>query len=253
MTDRILVVDDDAINRKVLERGLGQLGYVTESATDGSIALDRIVAASAGEAPPVDLVLLDVRMPVMDGVATLRALASDPAVVNLPVIVVSGVEEQAIVVQCLELGAIDYLHKPVDPLLLDVRVRTSLTAKRTRAIELDHLAQADRLIAAARAVEQGSFESQQLDPVAARGDEFGTLARTLQRMAREVATRERNLRSEVASLRIEIDATRRDRRVADVTGSAYYRRLTADAAELKRILHDPDAVEADADAAGGRA
>lgn len=246
MTDRILVVDDDLINRKVLEHSLGQLGYVTESAADGSLALERIVAPRSGQ-PPIDLVLLDVLMPVLDGVGTLRVLASDPAVVNLPVIVVSGVEEQDTVVQCLELGAIDYLHKPVDPRLLDVRVRTSLTAKRIRAVELDHLEQADQLIAAAQAVERGCFEPQELDTVAARDDEFGALAITLQRMAREVATRERALRSEVASLRIEIDAGRRDRQVADVTGSAYYRRLTADAAELKRILHDPDA----ADAAGG--
>jgi CheY-like chemotaxis protein len=251
VTDRILVVDDDVINRRVLEKSLEQLGYATESVADGSLALERIHAAASGGAPPIDLVLLDVLMPVMDGVATLGALARDPAVVNLPVIVVSGVEEQDTVVQCLELGAIDYLHKPVDPRLLDVRVRTSLTAKRTRALELDHLDQVDRLMAAVRAVEQGSFEPQQLDPVAARHDEYGSLARTLQRMAREIATRERVLRDELAGLRIEIDAARRDRQVADVTGSAYYRRLTADAAELKRILHDPDA--ADADPSGGRA
>ena len=252
MTDRVLVVDDDVINRRVLQRGLGQLGYVTEAAEDGSVALERVLAATAGGAPPLDLVLLDVLMPVMDGVATLQAMADDPSVVNLPVVVVSGVEEQDTVVRCLELGAIDYLHKPVDPRLLDVRVRTSLMAKRARAVELDRLEQADRLIEAAQAVERGSFEPRQLDRMASRHDEFGALAGTFQRMAREVATRERLLRSEVASLRIEIDASRRDRQVADVTGSAYYRRLTADAAELKRILHDPDAGEADTETSGGR-
>jgi DNA-binding response OmpR family regulator len=250
MTGRILVVDDDAIVRRVLERGLAQLGYAVETAADGNIALERILAASSEESPLIDLMLLDVVMPVMDGVATLQALASDPTVVNLPVIVVSGLDEQETVVRCLELGAIDYLHKPVDPRLLDVRVRTSLTAKRAREVELDRLDQVDRLMAAARAVEQGSFEPQQLDPVAARGDELGALARTLQRMTHEVAARERVLRTAVAGLRIEIDAARRDRQVEDVTGSAYYRRLTADAAELKRILHTPRA--ADVDTAGGR-
>lgn len=240
MTDRILIVDDDAINRKVLERSLGQLGYVTESAADGRAALERVAAATSGEAPAIDLVLLDVQMPVMDGVATLRALAHDPAVVNLPIIVVSGVEAQDTVVRCLELGAIDYLHKPFDPRLLDVRVSTSLTAKRARAVELDHLEQVDRLVAAAKAVEAGDDTPRQLDRMASRSDELGALARTFQRMAREVATRERALRDEVASLRIEIDGTRRDRQVAEVTGSAYYRQLTADAERLKRILHHPD-------------
>jgi CheY-like chemotaxis protein len=68
--------------------------------------------------PPIDVILLDIVMPVMDGYDTLAALAADPALRNIPVIVISGVDELDSVVRCLEMGAADYLPKTVDPAIL---------------------------------------------------------------------------------------------------------------------------------------
>lgn len=242
MTRRILVVDDDVIMRKLLVRSLEGLGYSAEVAVDGRSAIERIGAIAHHSFPAIDLVLLDVEMPVMDGIETLSELATSPSAVNLPVIVVSGVDDQDTVVRCLELGAVDYLHKPFDPRMLDVRVRTSLHAKQARQIELDRLERIDGLIDAARAVEAGCFRPQTLASAAGRQDELGALARTFSRMAQEVASRELALRDEVASLRIEIDGARRERQVAEVTGSDYYRRLSAEAIQLKRLLHEGDAI-----------
>lgn len=235
MTARVLVVDDTAMNRQVLARAVTTLGYEAVTAADGAEALARLRAAP--DAGGIDVVLLDLLMPVLDGFATLRHIKDDAALDHLPVIMVSAVEDVDSVIRCIELGATDYLSKPVHAPLLRARLQASLTAKRLRDIELDHLAQVDRVVQAAVGIETGSYHGlDSLDAVAGREDALGTLARVFQRMAREVAAREETLRRQVAELQIEIDHRRRRRQVAEVTGSEYYRRLTDEAAELKRIL-----------------
>jgi class 3 adenylate cyclase len=81
---------------------------------------------------PVDLVLLDIEMPEMDGYQVLDALASDPRLREIPVVMMSSVEEVDSVARCIEMGAEDYLFKPVNPVLLRARIGASLEKKRLR-------------------------------------------------------------------------------------------------------------------------
>lgn len=234
MTALVLVVDDDDLNRKMLARAVEAAGYRAATAVDGLAALSRL--RDAGPDAAVDVVLLDLVMPVLDGFGTLRAIKADPDLHHLPVIMISAVDEDASVVQGIELGATDYLMKPVNGPLLRARLRTSLASKRLRDLELDHLEQVDRLSRAAVAVDAGSYDPRELDTVAARDDALGALARVFVRMARQIEARETALRAEADELRIEIDRVRREQRVAEVTGSERYRLLSSEAVQLKRLL-----------------
>jgi len=129
---RILVVDDTAFNRQLLARLLKGLGHEPVEAGDGRAALERLRQA---DAPPIDVILLDILMPVMDGYETLAELAADPALRHLPVIVITGVDELDSVVRCLEMGAADYLPKSVDPAILQARIASSLARKRLHDAE----------------------------------------------------------------------------------------------------------------------
>ncbi len=108
----ILVVDDDQNNREILARRLAREGHHVHAAADGPAALDAL------KTHPIDLVLLDVMMPGMDGYEVLRRLKSDPALRNVPVLMISALDELDSVVRCVQLGAEDYLPKPFDPVLL---------------------------------------------------------------------------------------------------------------------------------------
>lgn len=226
----VLVVDDNAMDRAVLAKAVGNLGYTVRTATDGWDAVAQLQCGG------VDVVLLDLEMPSMDGFQTLREIKSDATLGRIPVIVVSAVEDHASLVRCIELGATDYLYKPANRELLRVRLSTSLATKRLRDLEHDYLEQVQRVIAAAQALESDAYDPAALTPVAARDDALGTLARMFDQMAREVQTRQDRLRRQVAELRIEIDRGRVGAQAAEVTGSAYYRRLADEAASLKRIL-----------------
>ena len=127
LTGRVLVVDDTAFNRQLLSRLLRGIGHDPLEAEDGAaaLALLRDPATLA-----VDVILLDIMMPVMDGYETLAALKSDPILRHLPVIVISGVNELDSVVRCIDMGAADYLPKSVDPAILRARIASSLGQKR---------------------------------------------------------------------------------------------------------------------------
>jgi CheY-like chemotaxis protein len=230
---RVLVVDDAAVNRTLLERLVRDQGHEVEVADDGMVALERL---SRTDAPTFDVVLLDLLMPGLDGYATLERMKADPALAHLPVIVVSAVDELDSVVRCIELGALDYLPKPVKPGILRARLSAALAAKRLRDLELEYLDQVGRVIEAAGAVEAGTFEIGALAGVASRDDALGQLARTFTRMAGEVAAREDRLRAEVRELRIEIDGARQARQVAEITDTDYFRSLRGRAAELRRTI-----------------
>ncbi len=124
----VLVVDDSRMNRQTLRRLLETLGHDVEEAENGRLALDRLRAP----ARPIDIVLLDLLMPEMDGFAALEAIKADPALATLPVIVVSGLNDLDSVVRCIEMGATDYLPRPTKPALLRARVGASLADKRLR-------------------------------------------------------------------------------------------------------------------------
>ncbi len=139
MTDAaglILVVDDTALNRTILSRALRDQGLDVVEADNGRVALGILGAAGAR---PIDVVLLDIEMPEMDGYETLSRIKADPTLRDVPVIVISAVDELASVVRCIELGAADYLTKPFNGAILRARVRASLAAKRLRDAELDYV------------------------------------------------------------------------------------------------------------------
>lgn len=200
---RILVVDDNRLNRMMLERALVQQGYAVGTAEDGRQALDRLAAE------PFDIVLLDILMPEMDGYETLAAIKGDDALRHIPVIMISAVEEMDSVVRCIEMGATDYLPKPFKPAVLRARINTSLAEKRLRDLEREYLEQVGYVADAAAAVEQAAFDPDSLDRVAARGDALGRLARVFQRMAREVHLREQRLRQQLQQLHADVEEMRK--------------------------------------------
>jgi DNA-binding response OmpR family regulator len=176
----------------------------------------------------------------MDGYSTLRAIRADRTLQDLPVLMISAVDEIESVIECVKIGATDYLAKPFNADLLRARIESSLAAKRLRDLELEYLDQVQKLTGAASAVEAGTFQTSILDDVADRHDELGRLARVFQQMAREVRAREERLIEEVRELRIEIDEARQNRQVAEITESDYYQRLTSEAEVLRRIIGDPE-------------
>jgi signal transduction histidine kinase len=131
----ILVAEDDRINRLVLVRGVEREGHRVVEAADGREALAHL--ADGG----VDMVLLDLLMPAVDGFDVLRAMATEPELREIPVLVISAVEASDEVARALEMGAIDCLPKPVDPVLLRVRLHTALEQARLRRLEQDYLRQ----------------------------------------------------------------------------------------------------------------
>jgi class 3 adenylate cyclase len=138
---RILVVDDTPFNRRLLVRLLEGIGHEAVEAHDGREALARLRDSAAA---PIDLLLLDIVMPEMDGHETLAAIKGDDALRELPVIVISGVDELDSVVRCIRMGAADYLPKTVDPEILRARIEASLAQKRLRDNERELLATIDR-------------------------------------------------------------------------------------------------------------
>jgi adenylate cyclase len=133
---RVLVADDSAVNRKLLVQLLGRLGLQSIEVEDGAAAL----AVLHAEGPAgIDLVVLDVVMPELDGYETLAAIKADETLRDLPVIMVSGVDELDSVVRCIEMGATDYLSKPLNPQILGARINASLAAKRLHDLDKEYL------------------------------------------------------------------------------------------------------------------
>jgi DNA-binding response OmpR family regulator len=225
---KILVVDDIAANRDLLGRRLEREGHQVIMAGNGKEALDKIAAGG------LDLVLLDILMPEMDGYQVLAHVKSAPAGRELPVIMISSLDEIDSVVRCIEMGAEDFLPKPFDPVLLRARVNACLEKKRHRDQELEYLHNVGLVTTAAAAVETGGFDEDTLNAVAARSDALGQLARVFQRMGREVEAREARLKSQVQQLKIEIDEVRKAKQVEEVTESDYFQALQQRANDLRR-------------------
>lgn len=135
----VLVVDDNPDNRELLARQLARQGHEVLTAANGRQALELLRARSC------DLVLLDLMMPELDGFQTLEEIKHDRALRDIPVIMISAVDEMESVVRCITLGAADYLPKPFNPVLLRARVGACLAQKRLRDGELEY----HRLLAAA--------------------------------------------------------------------------------------------------------
>jgi CheY-like chemotaxis protein len=132
---RILIVDDESVNREVLCRRLHREGYRPTGVHSGRAALQILRNES------FDAVLLDIKMPEMSGIEVLQALRIDPELRHIPVIMLSGVTDVERVAQCIELGAEDYLPKPINSVLLRARLGACLEKKRVA----DELLRASKL------------------------------------------------------------------------------------------------------------
>jgi len=121
---RVLIADDDWLNRDLLEAYLVSSGCEVVTAADGVAALDLARAA------PLDLALLDVQMPRMDGLALCRALKSSPQTRFVPVIIVTALDSEDEKLKALEAGADDFVSKPYNSIVLLTRVRSLLRIKR---------------------------------------------------------------------------------------------------------------------------
>jgi adenylate cyclase len=141
MTDQasVLVVDDDPVTRLMLKGSLERNGHQVTTAEDGPQALELVRFKS------VDIILLDVLMPQMDGYGVLEQLKGDSELRHIPVIMVTSVDDVDSAVRCIELGADDYLSKPIDPVLLTARINAGLTKKRLHDLEKENLEQVARL------------------------------------------------------------------------------------------------------------
>ena len=130
---RILVVDDLEMNRDVLSRRLRRDGHQVCVASSGTEALRMLRRES------FDIVLLDLMMPDMDGDEVLLAMKADLGLRDVPVVMLSALDDMSAVIRCIEIGADDYLPKPFDPVLLRARIGAGLERSRWRAREVEYL------------------------------------------------------------------------------------------------------------------
>lgn len=116
----ILVAEDDAVTRRLIIFKLQREGYAVEAYANG----EELLAAAASRSPA--LIVLDIMMPIQDGFSTLRRLKESPALAAVPIMMLSGKNNEEDVVRCLNAGASDYMVKPFSPDELIVRVRKLL-------------------------------------------------------------------------------------------------------------------------------
>jgi len=121
---RLLLVEDEPVNARIISRQLEGEGFAVEWAASGEDCLDRL------DRPGIDLVLLDVMLPGISGMDVLTAVRSGRSSSDLPVIMVTSLEEAENVIAALELGANDYLKKPVNIRVAAARIRTHLEIAR---------------------------------------------------------------------------------------------------------------------------
>lgn len=145
---RVLVVDDVEANRDLLGRRVRRLGHDVLMAESGQAALAVL------EREAVDVVLLDIMMPDMNGYQVLERIKTDERTRAIPVIMVSAVDEVESVVRCIDLGADDYLPKPFNPVILRARLDASLARKRLRDREQLHAQSLERELEIGRDIQQ---------------------------------------------------------------------------------------------------
>lgn len=194
----ILIVDDSRVSGRKLAKAVNALGHRTELAVNGADAMRKLRDA------PFEIVLLDIVMPEMDGYAVLGEMKSDESLREIPVIVVSSLDDEiGSVARAIELGAEDFLPKDFELAILRARINTSLARKRFRDRELDYFRDIDCLTRAAQVIEGGAFRPAELDvdTVAARDDPLGRLASVFRGLAEEIYDRERRFDLTVRTLR----------------------------------------------------
>ena len=128
MNNKILVVDDESIGRSVIQGLLGSDGYDLQFASDGPSALE-----IASRSPP-DLVLLDIMMPGMDGFEVTKHIRSTPSLAEIPVLLVTALDDRSSRLAGLEAGADDFITKPFDRAEMRTRIRSILRLNRFRRL-----------------------------------------------------------------------------------------------------------------------
>ena len=197
---RILVVDDDALNRDVLAERLTRQGHLVTTAIDGEEALAKARQADC------DLILLDVMMPRLDGYGVLRALKADDRLCFIPVIMVSALDELSSVVRCIANGAQDYLPKPCNATLLKARVGACLREKARHDQEVklyrDLLQSQQRL---ERELDRAQQSIATLEPSLREDPRVAPLFKAFTTMTGAVQRRETDLRRTMQGLEIQIN------------------------------------------------
>lgn len=138
-SNRILVVDDEAQNRRLLEQILATLAYTVESASDGFVALEKLKTG-------FDLVLLDVMMPGMDGFEVVRRIRDDPEFGDIPIIMVTVLDDRDTRLRAVQAGVNDFIAKPVDRIEVTVRVASLLRMKKAQDTIKRHQAELEETI-----------------------------------------------------------------------------------------------------------
>lgn len=123
----VLIVDDIPLNIHILAQALSDI-YTIRAANSG----ERCLQLAQDQCEEIDLILLDVNMPLMDGYEVLRRLKAAPSTANIPVIFVTDMQEDADEEKAFSLGAVDYINKPIRPTIVQARVGTHVTLKHQR-------------------------------------------------------------------------------------------------------------------------
>ncbi|MDR1148644.1 MAG: response regulator [Spirochaetaceae bacterium] len=118
---KILISDHDALNLDFFDLMLSKLGFAVEKAADGQLVLEKI----SGDEPP-DMLIIDVVLPKVSGWEILRAVKTDPKTMNIPVLLLSEIDDVKEIVEAFELGAYDYIVKPFNFLVVLARIRSAL-------------------------------------------------------------------------------------------------------------------------------
>ncbi|MCU9846779.1 response regulator [Defluviimonas sp. WL0024] len=194
----VLVVDDNSLNRLKMRKAVEHIGHHVDVARNGAEAITML------RERPYDAVLLDIMMPEVDGFEVLGMLKSDDILREIPVIIISALDDETDkVVQGIELGAEDFLPKDFDPVVLSARLNACLSRKWFRDRELEYLERVKKLTQAAGILEAGSFTpgDLKLDDLAEKADALGRLAIVFRGLAQEIYNRERRLDRSARTLR----------------------------------------------------
>lgn len=193
---RVLIVDDNDANRDMLSRQLVAYGHTPVCHQNGESALDAL-----GE-QAFDLVLLDVMMPGMNGIEVLRRIKLDPLLADVPVIMISALDEQERAARCIEMGADDYLLKPFNTVLLRARLSSALERKRLSAQEKARTRELER---ASKDLERANEDLHSFSVAASHDlqEPLRTVAVTLQVLRQQATTQLTQAEQELIDLAVD--------------------------------------------------